>query len=333
MNQRMHKIKKNQKATSHKLHVYPYFYPILSPQEMRKLMLLLGMYLLATSLATANDLEKQKLKKRYADANHFSTSGTGFAAVSFRDRLSSPRVYGGPAFSTFTSYERHSPAKIIVIDAMVQLGVTLDGSPEWGQNSAVAFGFRNTAAWLFPIPFQTDRWHLYAGPALQSYAMFRVNNAFGNSAVQYDVSNNIGLRTRFEYGIPFRTDTEFSWWIFRVRKAEERKLRLGAEFDVALAGLQSRPPFAGVLDGTGNAPVVDVVDDFFNNTRGAVLGQFIYVTSRFYAQYPLRNGNRLQFSYHLHGFGYDYNDQMVRTASSSVLFSYMFRFDKNKDIR
>ncbi len=300
---------------------------------MRKILILTTVALLWAGWAVAEQSGKPKLKTRVADANHFATSGTGFAAVSFRDRLSSPRVYGGPAFSTFSSYERHSPAKLIVIDAMAQFGLTLDGSPEWGQNSAVAFGFRSTAAWLFHLPFQTDSWHWYVGPALQSYSMFRVNNAFGNSAVQYDVSNNIGLRTRFEYGIPFRTDTEFSWWIFRVRKAEQRKLRLGAEFDVALAGLQSRPPFAGVLDGTGNAPVVAVVGDFFDNTRGAIFGQYIYVTSRFYAQYPLRNGNRLQFSYHLHGFGYDYNDQPVRTASSSVLFSYMFRFDKNKDIR
>lgn len=300
---------------------------------MRKLIILSTVAIFWVGVAAANQPGKNLFKKRVADANHFVTSGTGFSGISFRDRLSSPRVYSGPAFSTFSSYERHSPAKIIVLDAMAQFGLTLDGSPEWGQNSASAFGFRNTAAWLFHLPFQSDRWHWYAGPALQTYAMFRVNTAFGNSAVQYDVSNNIGLRTRFEFGIPFSTGTEYSWWIFRVRKAEERKLRLGAEFDIALAGLQSRPPFAGVLDGTGNAPVADVVGDFFDNTRGAVLGQFLYVNSRLYAQYPLRNGNRLQISYHLHGFGYDYNDQSVRTASSTAVFTYMFRFDKNKDIR
>lgn len=310
-----------------------YFYLILSNRKMRKIFMCLGFSALFAGTVGATEPKSLKLKARHADANHFVSTGSGSGTLFYRDQLSSPRVYGGPGFSTFTSYERHSPAKLIVIDFLGHMALTTDGSPEWGQNFALAFGIRSNFAWLFNIPIASKSWHLYAGPALQSYSMFRVNSAFGNSALQYDVSNNLGVRSRLEYGVPFRTKNTYSWWVFRIKKAEERRLRLGVEVDLPLVGLQSRPPFAGVLDGTGNVPAFDVISDFINNTQGAFIGRYFYLNTRLYAQYPLRNGNRLQFAYHWHGYQYNYQDQPVRTAGSSMIFSYMFRFDKNNDIR
>jgi hypothetical protein len=207
-----------------------------------------------------------------------------------------------------------------------------NGLDTWVATNVPVTKFRGNAGLLFYIP--TDkRLQWYVGPGLQSYGMFRINLSHGNSAVGFDLSNNVGFRNRLEYPIPFKVSSDRSWWIFKFRKTEYRNLRLGLEVDLPIFGFQSRPAYTGVFDAVGNDPAVELVEELVNHTRFKTLGQFFYLQSRAYFQYPLRNGNRLQMSYLWHGYGNTYLDMPVRTASGALMFSFMFRLDSKPDVR
>lgn len=273
-----------------------------------------------------------KYKGEKVPVNHFLTTGGGFGAMAYRDQLSSQRAFNGISAGLFQSYELLTPRKLLVTDAMVQFGSLSDGSG-WGGSSSSSILINNTAAFMFHVPRANRRLNWHVGPAAQFYSMIRPNLSFGNGAVGYDVLSGLGVRSRLELPVTLRTQSEEKWWIFKFRKTRERTLRFGWELDVPLLAFNSRPPFVGVLDGVGNDPIGEGVIDFLANTRLRTLGGFFYMNSRLYAQYPFKNGNRLQLSYHWQGYQYNYQDQPVRTAAGALMFSYMFRIDANKDLR
>lgn len=273
-----------------------------------------------------------KYKGEKVPVNHFLTTGGGFGALAYRDQLSSQRAFNGFSAGFFQSYELLTPRKLLVIDGMMQFGAVTDGSG-WGGSSGASFTINNTAAYLFHVPFESSRLNWHVGPATQFYSMFRPNTSFGNGALGYDVLFGAGVRSRLEFPVTLRTKNERKWWIFKFRKTYERTLRFGWEVDVPLVAFNARPPFVGVLDGVGNDPISTGVADFLANTKLRMLGGYFYMNSRLYAQYPFKNGNRLQMSYHWQGYQYNYQDQPVRTAAGALMFSYMFRIDANKDLR
>jgi hypothetical protein len=273
-----------------------------------------------------------KYKGQKVPVNHFLTTGGGLGAVAYRDQLSSQRAFNGISTGLFQSYELRTLRKLFVVDGMVQFGAATDGSG-WGGSTAATILINHTAAFLFHVPFEKSRLNWHFGPAAQFYGMFRPNTSFGNGALGYDVLSGLGVRSRLELPVTLRTKSEQKWWIFKIRKIQERTLRFGWEIDLPLMALNSRPPFVGVLDGVGNDPISTGVIDFMENTQFGIVGRYFYMNSRLYAQYPLRNGNRLQMSYHWQGYQYNYQDQPVRTAAGALMFSYMFRLDANKDLR
>lgn len=276
---------------------------------------------------------KLDIGKSRPSINRFLIAGSGFGELSFVDRLTSPRIYEGIAAGGFLAYERQAPRSLWMGDFSASIANTDDGSPDWGQNAAQALVFRNHQALLLPLRAADERWQLFVGPAFQGYSTFRINTSHGNNAVAYDVGLNVGGKTRVEYAIPLRTKQEYKLWIFRIKKFETRKLRLGWDLDVSALGWQFRPPYNGILAGVGNDPIVAGAEDVLNNSRIAPAGEFIYLNSTAYMRYPLRNGNRIQLSYNWFGYSYNYLDQPVRQASGLFVASLMFRLDSKEDVR
>lgn len=276
---------------------------------------------------------KVEIGKNGPPINRFFVGGVGLGELSFVDQLTSPRVYNGFAASTFMAYERQAPRSLWVSDFSSGVATTDDESPDWGQNTAQSIVLRNHHALLLPLRAAEDRWQWYVGPGVQNYFGLRINTGHGNNAVAYDLGLNVGGKSRLEYSIPMRTKQEYKWWIFKLKKFETRKLRIGWDIDVSALGWQFRPPYNGILGGIGNDPIVAGVEDVLNNSRISVLGGFLYLNSTAYVRYPLRNGNRLQLSYNWFGYSYNYLDQPVRQASGILMGSWMFRLDAKEEVR
>lgn len=276
---------------------------------------------------------KVEIGKNRPPINRFIAAGVGAGELHFIDRLTSPRVYEGVAAAGFLAYERQAPRSLWISDFSSNLATTDDESPDWGQNSAQSVVMRNHHALLLPLRAADDRWQWYIGPGVQSYLGFRINTAHGNNAVTYDAGLNVGGKSRLEYNIPLRTKQEYKLWIFRLKKFETRKLRIGWDVDVSALGWQFRPPYNGILAGVGNDPIEAGAEDVLNNSRIAVLGGFFYLNSTTYVRYPLRNGNRLQLSYNWFGYSYNYLDQPVRQSSGVLMGSLMFRIDSKEEVR
>lgn len=321
-------------ALKGRIFILPYIYIKTHLMQYTRLwtgLLLFGLAVISAP-AQANQPAFWKHKGQKVPVNHFLTTGGGLGAVAYRDQLSSQRAFNGISTGLFQSYELLTPRKLLVIDGMAQFGAATDGSG-WGGSTAATILINNTAAFLFHVPFEKSRFNWHVGPAAQFYGMFRPNTSFGNGALGYDVLTGLGVRSRLELPVTLRTKSEQKWWIFKIRKIQERTLRFGWELDLPLLAFNSRPPFVGVLDGVGNDPATTGVVDFLENTKFRLLGGYFYMNSRLYAQYPFKNGNRLQMSYHWQGYQYNYQDQPVRTAAGALMFSYMFRLDANKDLR
>lgn len=276
---------------------------------------------------------KVEIGKNSPPINRYFIGGLGLGELHFVDQLTSPRVYNGLAASAVLAYERQAPRSLWVSDFSSQVANTNDDSPDWGQNMAQSIVLRSHHALLLPLRAAEDRWQWFIGPGVQNYMGFRVNTAHGNNAFTYDASFNVGGKSRLEYSIPLRTKQEYKWWIFRLKKFETRKLRIGWDLDVSALGWQFRPPYNGILAGVGNDPLTAGIEDVFNNSRVAVLGGFVYVNSAAYLRYPLRNGNRFQLSYNWFGFSYNYQNQPVRQASGILMGSLMFRLDAKEEVR
>lgn len=276
---------------------------------------------------------KLQIGKNGPTINRFLIAGGGMGDLSFSDKLTSPLVYEGIALGSFMAYERQAPRSLWVSDFTSTFADTYDDAEGWAENNAQSIVLRQHHALMLPLRAPDDRWQVYLGPAMQTYGSFRINSAHGNNAVMYDVGLNVGGKTRLEYAIPLRTKQEYKLWIFRLKKFETRKLRLGWDMDLSVLGWQFRPPYNGILGGVGNDPILAGITDVFDNSRISAIGGFLYLNSTAYVRYPLRNGNRLQLSYNWFGYSYNYLNQPVRQASGLLMGSLMFRIDSKEEVR
>ncbi|MBA4304131.1 MAG: hypothetical protein C0424_07885 [Sphingobacteriaceae bacterium] len=298
----------------------------------------LCLLLLVSSAFTASaqwkfEWPKIELGKNRPPINHFLIAGGGLGELQFVDKLTSPRIYEGIAAGGFLAYERQAPRSLWVSDFTGNFADTYDDAGDWAENNAQSIVMRSHHAIMLPLRAADDRWQLYLGPAMQTYSSFRINTGHGNNAVMYDAGWNVGGKTRLEYSIPLRTKQEYKLWIFRLKKFETRKLRIGWDVDLSALGWQFRPPYNGILAGVGNDPIGAGVEDVLNNSRISVIGGFLYVNSTAYVRYPLRNGNRFQLSYNWFGYSYNYLDQPVRQASGLLMGSFVFRLDAKEEVR
>lgn len=301
----------------------------LNPKMLRwswLLFLLLGFQ----SEASSPDFWKKKADHKLN--NQYFSVGSGLGSMAYRDRVSSPRVFSGVSSGLHQGFEIVSQRRLLVLDGLAFFGAATDGAG-WNGTSSTAITLNNNLAYLFYLPFEKSRLQWQVGPAAIMYGQIRINPDFGNATVGYDVMGALGARSRLELPFMVKSTQARQWWIFKWKETKSRPMRLGWEVDLPLLGFNARPPFVGVLDGVGNDPIATGFADFLNNTRGGVLGSFFYLNSRLYLQYPLRNGNRLQASYHWLGHSSTHLEQAVRSANSAMMFSYVFRFDANPDLR
>ncbi|MFN3529324.1 MAG: hypothetical protein ACK417_05325 [Bacteroidia bacterium] len=271
-------------------------------------------------------------KRSEIKPNHYLITSVGGGHIAYKDQISSQRGFSGPALGLFESYERHSEKKLVVWDAFSQFGLQGNGLEGWNQTFSTAFNFRTNFAWMYYLPL-SSKLNYYFGPAIQHYSMYRLNPSHGNAALAYDVSTNLGVRGRIECPIPIKTKKTYDFWIFSVKKMETRKLRMGMEVDLPMFGFQSRPPYTGAFDVVGNDPAAELLENFFANTKLATINRFFFLNTQTYLRFPLANGNALQLSYFWQAYRYNYQGQQVRTAAGATMFSFIFRFDANKDIR
>lgn len=157
----------------------------------------------------------------------------------------------------------------------------------------------------------------------------QANLRLENAAYTFAIWANAGVANRFEF--PFKMEAEKKIGFFRFRK--EQYFLLGWQVNIPLAGVITRPNFAGIRHFANGEFLSNLYREMSDHVRFVSLNKFIMIHSRLELQAPLGNNNRLKIAYAWEGFRYNENFSRVQGTMGAIQIGLMFKLDSNPVIR
>lgn len=297
--------------------------------------LLILIFLFVTLTASSQEsspdssLTKKQLRKQ---DNRFIGFGYNFMLDHVKDPQVSPLIYSGLGTGAYTSLLRINPKKIDRTDLMVtrtQLNNKFSDENDNDPSTGTYIRLSNSDFYHHKKIFK-ERGNLFIGYVTNIQFNIRTNPRFMNAGLSYDLFANIGPAIRL--------DRDFAWkekdlrFLFFKSKRKERSIRLAWEVDFPVINFISRPNYTTIVNARNGDVVESLGQNIIKNFRINSLNDFVMVNSKMELYYKLRNNNNmLRFAYLWQVYSYNYPNYSVSNVASGVTFSYIFKFDKNKN--
>jgi hypothetical protein len=269
----------------------------------------------------------------YRHGNLFLTAGAELMWQSYRDAVTSALQYKstGPLPALDLSIYNRRPTQYSFTAA--QLGTQFANSSAglyYGLQPSILSYFNLNFGRCFTIDSIIHKkisWQLGYTVELQ-YFQF-VNTKFENSAYSFAIWANAGLCNRFVF--PFAINTSHDWWFIHFRNAKQY-CSVVWQLNVPVAGVITRPNYAGIEHFANGVVVNDALDEIFQNIRFASFNSFVEVKSKIDVLFPLGNHNLLNIGYHWAGYHYSYDRVGVQGNQNSLVIGLQFKLDSRQMI-
>ena len=264
--------------------------------------------------------------------NHYLTLAPALAWVHYKDEINSPLTYhtvGFPLGLEIGLENRtiaHSGYTRIFFSNQI---LNTDEAPFNSTPAESYFTFQlNTSRTWDIASFLHDRVHYALGYTAAINYHHQINNRLVNSSYTFAIWANAGVVNRFEF--PFSIKTEKKWWFIRFNKPEQHLL-LSYQLNIPLAGMITRPNFAGIRHFANGE--FTVLDEMGNHLQFASLHNHIVLNSQLELWVPLGNDNKLKIGYEWQGFRYNQEFKQVQGVMGAVMVGLMFKLDGREEVR
>jgi hypothetical protein len=147
-----------------------------------------------------------------------------------------------------------------------------------------------------------------------------------NSAYTFAIWANVGVANRFEFPFTIKTEKKVAFLHF---KNPRQHFLLSWQLNMPLAGLITRPNFAGIRHFANGEFLSNLFREMNDHVQFVSLNKFIMIHSQLELQAPLGNNNRLKIAYAWEGFRYNQDFKRVQGVVGMVEVGVMFRIDSN----
>jgi hypothetical protein len=260
--------------------------------------------------------------------NVYFTLGLLFPRQHYKDYVVSPNTYNslGVLPSLAFGFEKRYPKYSGYLNLVA-------GYQKLNDEAGLHFG--DPATQLLTLKFNTSRtWHLaeiihrevqYSfGYAVNGEYTQRVNEKFGNASYTFDIWLNGGIANRFEF--PFSIKTEKDLWFIHFNQPLQN-FRLSWQLNVPLAGIITRPNYAGMTHFANGEFISNLTREFGDNLQFVTVNKFIMVQSQVEIVAPLGNYNQLRIAYQWHGFRYNNELNRLQGSWGAIQIGLLFKID------
>ena len=167
-----------------------------------------------------------------------------------------------------------------------------------------------------------DRINWYVGPEFNINGHFRINYKYGNSALNFDNYNGIGVATRFELPLRYSSKKVKLWFMKFNRR--DRDLRLSWQLSTPVLSYLVRPTFVTITNFIDPELQASITPD--NTDTGFFVPLNLRSQTELY--YILHNQNMLKLSYIWNFYHYNPGYNKVQSAYQGFLFSFIFKFNQ-----
>ncbi|MCB0805297.1 MAG: hypothetical protein KDC05_05820 [Bacteroidales bacterium] len=271
--------------------------------------------------------DKKSAREVRKARDKYLTMGTGLSWVKAIDNATSPLLYKGMQIGNFNlGHLVHSQERIKHTDVEFNFGwlKTRTETPWYDpRNTSYRIVIRHNILYrMKPEIFQKVRWYL--GPEFNINGHFRVNYKYGNSALNFDNYNGVGIATHFEFPFSY-TSRSFKLWFIKINR-RDRNLRLSWQLSTPVLSFMLRPTYV---------TITNFIDPELQSaiTADHVDGGFFVpfnLRSETNLYYLLQNGNMLRLGYTWNFYHHDPGYNKVQSAYHGLFFSFVFKFNKGE---
>lgn len=237
--------------------------------------------------------------------------GPLFLIESYKDYIVSSNTYTslspwpGIKFGLEKRYKKYSGYTYLVAASQ-----NLNDAPGivYGDDKTQLLTFRlNTSRAYYTRTLLNNKINWGLGYNVNAEYTHRLNEKFQNSAYTFDIWANAGIANRFEYHFAIKTERKI---LFMRLRQPEQYLMIGWQVNIPLAGVITRPNYAGIRHFANGAFLSNLYREMKNNAEFTSLHNFIMVQSQIELLTPLGNNNKLRIAYNWQGFSY--NNKLAR---------------------
>ena len=265
--------------------------------------------------------------------NHYLTFSPTLTFVHYKDFTNSPLTYHTSGFpiGLEISYENRSAhhsgySKIFFTNQALNTQVAPSNANP--SESYLTFQFNTSRTWNMASLWKGRIQYKLGYNGCFEYN-HQINLRLENAAYTYAIWVNGGVANRFEF--PFTVKTEKKFWFIQFKQPEQR-LRLNWQLNLPLAGMITRPNYAGIRHFANGEFLNPLYSEMEQHLQFASLNNFIMLNSQLELWMPLGNSNKLKLAYQWEGFSYYGNYTHVQSTLWSIMLGLMIKIDGRPEV-